>query len=146
MFNRKQRRNRPGAVAVEAAIVLPVAFLFMFAIFDFGRAILTEQVLENATRAAARKAVVGTTTLTTSDIQASVTNSLGALALQGMNVQIYQADPNTGANIGSWTKAQNGQCIAVQVTGNYVPMVPNFSLLPKPLAMSSKALMDCEAN
>jgi hypothetical protein len=34
----------------------------------------------------------------------------------------------------------------VQVTGNYVPMVPNFSLLPKPLAMSSKALMSCEAN
>src|SRR5262249_11236736 len=114
--------------------------------FDFGRAIATEQVLQNATRAAARKAVVGTTTLTTADIQASVTSSMGALSLQGMNVQIYQADPNTGANIGPWNKAQNGQCIAVQVNGNFTPMVPNFSLLPKPLAMSSKALMDCEAN
>jgi Flp pilus assembly protein TadG len=146
MFIRKQRQTRRGVVSVEAAIVLPVAFLCMFAVFDFGRAIATKQVLENATRAAARKAVVGTTTLTTADIQTIVTNCMGALALQGMNVQIYQADPNTGANIGPWTKAENGQCIAVQVTGNYVPIVPNFSLLPKPLPMSSKALMDCEVN
>jgi Flp pilus assembly protein TadG len=146
MLNRKQRMNRRGATAVEAAIVLPVAFLFMFGIFDFGRAVLTEQLLENATRAAARKAVVGTTTLTTSDIQAAVASSMGALALQSMNVQVFQADPNTGANIGPWAKAENGQCIAVQVSGNFVPIVPNFSLLPKPLAMSSKALMDVEAN
>jgi Flp pilus assembly protein TadG len=146
MFNFKQRRMRRGVVSVEAAIILPVAFMFMFAVFDFGRAICTKQLLENATRSAARQAVVGTTTLTISDIQTIVAHSMGAMALQGMNVQIYQADPNTGANIGPWTKAENGECIAVQVTGNYVPMVPNFSMLPKPLAMSSKALMNCEAN
>jgi Flp pilus assembly protein TadG len=146
MFNRKQRRSRRGVASVEAAVVLPVAFLFMFGVFDFGRAIATKQLLDNATRSAARQAVVGTDTLSTSDIQAIVTNGMGALALQGMNVQVYQADPTTGANIGPWTKAENGQCIAVQVTGNYVPMVPNFSMLPKPLAMNSKALMDCEAN
>jgi Flp pilus assembly protein TadG len=146
MFNRKQRESRRGVVSVEAAVVLPVAFLFMFGVFDFGRAIATKQLLDNATRSAARQAVVGTTTMTTSDIQAIVTSGMGALALQGMNVQVYQADPTTGANIGPWTKAENGQCIAVQVTGNYVPMVPNFSMLPKPLAMNSKALMDVEAN
>jgi Flp pilus assembly protein TadG len=146
MFNREQRRSRRGVVSVEAAIILPVAFLFMFAVFDFGRAIATKQLLDNATRSAARQAVVGTDTLTTSDIQNIVTSGMGALALQGMNVQVYQADPTTGANIGPWTKAENGECIAVQVTGNYVPMVPNFSMLPKPLAMNSKALMDVEAN
>jgi Flp pilus assembly protein TadG len=146
MFNRQRWSKRRGAVTVEVAIVLPVAFMFMFALFDVGRAITTKQLLVNSTRAAARKAVVGTTTLTTSDIQAVVTNGMGSLALQGMNVQIYQADPNTGANIGPWTKAQNAQCIAVQVTGNYVPIVPNFSLLPNPMPMSSKALMECEAN
>jgi Flp pilus assembly protein TadG len=146
MFNPKQRKRRRGVTSVEAAIVLPVAFLFMFGIFDFGRAIATKQVLENATRAAARKAVVGTTTLTTADIQAAVTTSMGPLALQSMNIQVYQADPNTGANIGPWTKTQNGQCIAVQVTGNYIPVVPHFSMLPSPLVMKSKALVDCEAN
>ena len=143
---REHRKMRCGAVAVEAAIVLPVAFMFMFAIFDFGRAITTEQVLQNATHTAVRQAVVGTTTLTTSNIQATVTNCMGGLALQGMNIQIYQADPVTGANIGLWTKAATGQCIAVQVTGNFVPIVPTFSLMKSPLSMSSKAMMTVEAN
>jgi Flp pilus assembly protein TadG len=146
MFHLTHRQRRRGVTSVEAAIVLPVAFLFMFGIFDFGRAIATKQVMENAVRSAARKAVVSTTTLTTADIQAAVTASMGPLAMPGMNIQVYQADPNTGANIGLWTKAQNGQCIAVQVTGNYIPVVPHFSMLPSPLSMSSKALMDCEAN
>jgi Flp pilus assembly protein TadG len=144
--HRQTTRSRCGVVSVEAAIILPVAFMFMFAIFDFGRAIATKQLLENATRTAARQAVVGTTTLTTADIQATVNSCMGALALSGMDVQIYEADPNTGANIGPWTKAQNGECIAVQVTGNYRPVVPHFSLLPSTLAMRAKALMDVEAN
>ena len=131
---------------MEVAIVLPVAFLLMYAIFDYGRVMTTKQLLENATRAAARQAVVGTTTLSTSDLQTTVTNYMGGLALQGMSVQAYQVDPATGANIGTWTSAENGQCIAVQVTGNYVPIIPKFSLMPNPLAMSSKVLMYCEAN
>jgi Flp pilus assembly protein TadG len=146
MSPREHRKMRCGVAAVEAAIVLPLAFMFMFAIFDFGRAITVKQLLENATHAAVRQAVVGTTTLTTSDIQTTVTNGMGRLALQGMIVQVYQADPVTGANIGLWTKAANGQCIAVQVTGNFVPMVPTFSLLKTSLAMSSKAMMTVEAN
>ena len=74
---------------MEVAIVLPVAFMFMFALFDVGRAITTKQLMVNATRAAVRQAVVGTTTLTTSDIQATVTSGMGSFALQGMNVQVY---------------------------------------------------------
>ncbi len=146
MRRAQKQQNRWGAVTVEAAIVLPLAFAFMFAIFDVGRAIATKQLLVNATRAAARKASVGTTTLTTADVQNDVTNCMGNLALQGMNVQVYQADPITGANIGIWTNAANGQCIAVQVTGNFVPIVPTFSLLHTPVPMSSKALIECEVN
>jgi Flp pilus assembly protein TadG len=143
---RANRKNRHGAVAVEVAIVLPIAFLLMYAVFEYGRAMTTKQLLDNATRAAARQAVVGTTTLTTADIQTTVTNYMGGLSLQGMNVQVYQADPTTGANIGAWTSAANGQCIAVQVTGTYIPIVPKLTLLPNSLSMSSKVLMYCEAN
>ena len=101
------RKTRRGAYSVEVAIVLPMAFLFMFAIFDVGRAIATKQLLDNATRAAARQAVVGTTTLTTADIQTTVTNYLGGLTLQGMNVQVYQADPTTGGQ--HWCLDQSRQ-------------------------------------
>jgi Flp pilus assembly protein TadG len=146
MFRRLVKLRRCGSTAVETAIALPLVFAFMFAIFDIGRAIATKQVLVNATRTAARQAAVGTTTLTTSDIQNIVTTGMGKLALSGMNVQVYQADPTTGANIGPFTKAENGQCIAVQVTGNFVPNMPTFSMIKNPVAMTSKALVDCEAN
>jgi Flp pilus assembly protein TadG len=131
---------------VEVALALPLVLAFMFAIFDVGRAIATKQLLVNATRTAARQAAVGTTTLTTSDIQQIVTKGMGKLPLSGMSVQVYQADRTTGANIGPFTKAENGQCIAVQVTGNFVPNMPTFSLLKSHVPMTSKALVDCEAN
>ena len=143
---RDRKRCRDGSTAVEVAIALPLAFAFMFAICDVGRAIATKQLLVNATRSAARQAAVGTTTLTTSDIQNIVSTGMGKLALSAMNVQVYQADPTTGANIGPYTKAENGQCIAVQVTGNFIPNVPSFSLLRNSVPMTSKALVDCEAN
>jgi Flp pilus assembly protein TadG len=146
MRRAKKRQMRSGAAAVEAAIILPLAFASMFAIFDVGRAIATKQILVNATRSAARKAAVGTTTLTTADVQNDVKNCMGSLALQGMNVQVYAANPTTGANIGPWTNAANGQCIAVQVNGNFVPIVPAFSLLHSPVPMSSKSMIQCEAN
>jgi Flp pilus assembly protein TadG len=142
----KNSGSRRGVTSVEVAIVLPVAFLLMYSLFDFGRAITTKQLLDNAVRAAARQAVVGTTTLTTANLQTTVSNYMGSLALQGMNVQVYATDPTTGANLGSWTSAALGQCIAVQVTGNYVPLIPKFSFLPNPLAMGSKCVMYSEAN
>src|SRR5690349_6152617 len=146
MYRRPVERRRRGSTAVETALALPLIFAFMFAIFDIGRAIATKQMLVNATRTAARQAAVGTTTLTTTDIKNIVTTGMGKFALGGMNVQVYQADPTTGANIGAYTQAQNGQCIAVQVTGNFVPNMPTFSMIKNPVSMSAKALVDCEAN
>lgn len=139
-------QNRRGVAAVEAAVVLPIAFLLMYGIFDYGRVMTTKQLLDNATRAAARQAVVGTTTLTTANIKTTVVNGMGSLALNGMTVQVYQANPATGANIGLWNNAANGQCIAVQVNGNYSPIIPRLTLMPNPMAMSSKALMYTEVN
>lgn len=47
-----------GATAVEMAIVLPILFVMVFGIIEFGRAIMVNQVLVNAAREAARRAVV----------------------------------------------------------------------------------------
>ncbi len=138
--------HRRGAVIAEAAIVLPIAFLFILAVYDYGRVVMTKQLLDNATRSAARQAVVGTTTLTTAQVQTIVTNALGGQTLQSLDVQVYKANPTTGANIGDWTTATLGDCIAVQVSGKYVPLLSKFSLLPNPVVMNSKAMMVSEAN
>jgi len=130
---------------MEVAIVLPMALLPMYAIFDFGRAVAVKQLLDNATRAAARQAIVGTATLSTSNIQTTVSHYMAGLALNGMSVQVYQADPTSGNGVGAWNDAAVGKCIAVEVSGQYAPIIPNLSLLPA-MTMRSKVLMYSEAN
>ena len=139
-------RKWRGAAVVEAAVVLPVGLAVMLALFEYGRLVMVRQLMDNAAREAARLAVVSTSTLTTQDIQNCVTNCMAGQTLQSMNIQVYKADPTTGANIGAWTDAALGECIAVQVSGNFTPIVPGISLVPNPLAMSTKAVMRSEAN
>ena len=48
---RQNRGMRRGVAAVEFAIAAPVLFLFVFAIFEFGRAFMVLDLLSNAARA-----------------------------------------------------------------------------------------------
>ena len=52
------RRNRRGAAAVEFAIVAPVFFLLIFGMIEFGRMVMVQQVITNASREGARIAVL----------------------------------------------------------------------------------------
>jgi Flp pilus assembly protein TadG len=52
------RRNRRGASAVEFALVAPVLFLLVFGIIEFGRMIMVQQVVINASREGARAAII----------------------------------------------------------------------------------------
>ncbi len=59
-------RDQRGATIIEAAFVLPILFMSLLAILEFGRAYNEYQVLTNAAREAARYAVApleGTNTL-----------------------------------------------------------------------------------
>jgi Flp pilus assembly protein TadG len=142
----RRKKLRRGAAMVEAAIVLPVLFALMLGFCEFARLLMTCVLMSNAAREGARTAVVSTSTLTTQDILNSVTNSLAGQTLNGMAIQVYMADPTTGANIGPWTNAALGQCIAVEISGNYTPIVPLVSLLPNPLPLGTKVVMYSEAN
>jgi hypothetical protein len=59
---RRRIRNERGAALLEAAITIPLILLICVAIFEFGRAFQTWQVLTNATREGARLAVIAGTT------------------------------------------------------------------------------------
>ena len=52
------RRNRKGAAAVEFAIVAPIFFLLIFGMIEFGRMVMVQQVITNASREGARVAVL----------------------------------------------------------------------------------------
>ncbi|MGO4663049.1 TadE/TadG family type IV pilus assembly protein [Terrabacter sp. 2TAF16] len=72
-------RTERGASAVEFAIVLPVLFLIIAGIVDFGRAYFTQIELSNAAREGARAAVVlplGSTPAPTTEVAARVSAAL----------------------------------------------------------------------
>lgn len=59
---RKRIRNERGAALLETAITIPLILAVCVAIFEFGRAYQTWQVLTNAAREGARVAILAETT------------------------------------------------------------------------------------
>jgi hypothetical protein len=60
MFIRRARNDR-GTTIVEFALVLPIFFLLVLGIFDFGRYFFVDHTLQYATREGMRLALVGRT-------------------------------------------------------------------------------------
>ena len=58
----RRLRSQRGAALIETAITIPMVLLVSVAIFEFGRAYQTWQVLTNAAREGARVAVLSGTT------------------------------------------------------------------------------------
>src|SRR3990172_3039118 len=66
----RPRGARRGAAVTEFAIVAPVFFLMVIGFLEFGRALMVQQVLINASRVGARQA--STTAATTAEGQSAV--------------------------------------------------------------------------
>lgn len=75
-------RSRRGAAAVELAVVLPIFFMVVMGIVEFGRAMMVGQLVTNAARHGAREASIdGSTNATvTSSVQSFVSTSAGVPA------------------------------------------------------------------
>ena len=73
---KRRLSNERGTALLETALVLPLVLLISVSIFEFGRAYQTWQVLTNASREAARIAVLPGTT--DADIQSRVSEYLTA--------------------------------------------------------------------
>jgi Flp pilus assembly protein TadG len=117
--------------------------MFMFAIFEYGRFIMMRNLIDNAAREGARQASIGTSNLTTAQIQATVTQRLAGQAYGNLNIQVYMADASTGNNTGSWNSAQFRQPVIVDVSGDFTPMF-TFGFLPGTFTMRSKSMMRSE--
>ncbi len=82
------RKKERGAALIETAITIPIILLICVAIFDFGRAYQTWQVLTNAAREGARVSIIAGKT------DADVVNAVrtymdaGGLALNDRTVTI----------------------------------------------------------
>lgn len=132
MRYRSKSSARHGTYTLELAFTLPFILLFLFAILEYGRYVMTRNQLENVVREAARVAAARTNDKVTSDIVTIVNNYMTTFNVQVTSpvISVYKADPATrnplDANdnittIGSapFTNAKFGQGICVQVTGTF---------------------------
>jgi Flp pilus assembly protein TadG len=98
MNNCKQRR---GVTAVEFAVVAPICFLIIFGMVEFGRMVMIQQCVTNASRAGCRRAVLATTT-DVSQVQTVVNNYLKT-AIPDESVVDVDVSPESLAGIASGT-------------------------------------------
>ena len=81
MIATQARQRRRGVVAVEAAVTLPVLIIVMFGMWEVGRLIQVNQVVNNAAREGARLAAGGYvdgTPVTVTMVQQAVRDYLSA--------------------------------------------------------------------
>jgi len=148
-FQRTLQR-RKGTYTLELAFTLPFILLFLFAILEYGRYVMTRNQLENAVREAARVAAARTNDQTTADITKIVTDYMKIYNVQITTpvVSVFKADPVTRDPLDAndavttiasapFNNAKFGQGICVQVTGTYYTIFGGMALNPQTSAKIS---------
>jgi len=116
LWNSRRNRTAPrfGAALVEFAIVLPVFFLFILGIIEFGRAFMVSQLVTNAAREGARQAILdgSTNTAVTSTINSF---SLGAGNIPSSSVTVTITVSRTAA-LNQLANAISGDLCTIRVS------------------------------
>jgi Flp pilus assembly protein TadG len=103
--------KRRGASAVEFALVAPVAFVVILGMIEFGRGLMVQHLLNNASRAGCRTAALEGQT--TANVNTVVTN---ALSSQGIQVQTQQITVAVNGTVADASTANPGDEITVTVS------------------------------
>ncbi len=119
------RKNRCGVAAVEFAVVAPVFFLLVFGMIEYGRMVMVQQIITNASREGARVAILDG--ITTADVETKVGDYLNDNGISGANVGVVTNAPIAPDYAESMT-------IAVDIPFGQV------SWLPTPIYLSGKQL------
>jgi Flp pilus assembly protein TadG len=89
------RRKRRGAAAVEFALVAPLFFMLIVGMLEFGRAVMVQQIITNASREGDRAAVLDGST--GSGVTSSVNTYLSNAGITGATVSVNPSEPGTAA-------------------------------------------------
>ena len=122
---RLSRSRRRGTAIVEFAIVAPLFFLVILGIIEFGRMVMVQQILTNASREGARRAVLEGATAP--DVETIVTDYLTNTSVSGATVTVA---PGSLSGIGF------GDPVSVTVS---VPF-DRVSWVPAPWFLGGKTL------
>ncbi len=122
---RSYRKKRRGAAAVEFAIVAPVFFLLVFGMIEYGRMVMVQQVITNASREGARVGVLDGSDH--QDVVDIVTQYLTSGSIQGANITVTPTNPED---------AEFGDPVTVTVD---IPF-SQVSWLPSPMYLGGTTL------
>lgn len=153
MLRRQHSRKRNAATIVEAAFVLSICLMFLFGILEYGRFVMTLQVMENAAREGARFAVVNTNEATTADVIARVNQKMAGIQNSIVGYQVTVTGiilrPKPGEVAGDvlpdWTNASTTDGIRVEITGTFDPTLPTF-LKMSAFPLRARSVMYSEGN
>ena len=101
---------------MEFAVVAPLFFLLVFGMIEFGRMVMVQQVLTNASREGARLAVLDGTT--SSEVATAVNNYLASGRVSGANVDLIAIDDQTGTEK-TYEQSDYGDSIRVTVAVSF---------------------------
>lgn len=110
---------------MEFAVVAPLFFLLILGMVEFGRMMMVQQILTNASREGARIAVLDNTT--TADVVTAVQNYLSSGGVSGASVTVSPDPPSSAAY---------GESVSVVVS---VPF-DQVSWLPSPMFLGGNTL------
>jgi Flp pilus assembly protein TadG len=108
-------KARPGGAIVELALLMPVLLILLLGVWEVGRMVQINQILNNAAREGARVASTGVNTY--GDVNTVVTNYLttaGISNLSGLQVQVANLTQNN--NGPSYDPSQANSLDQLQVT------------------------------
>jgi Flp pilus assembly protein TadG len=98
-MNRRKRRSkrsaRRGAALVEFALVAPIFLMLLVGSLEFGRAIMVQEAITNASREGARTGTFDGAL--TSDVTSAVNTYLSGMSISGATTSVTPADPGLSA-------------------------------------------------
>lgn len=136
LFRRKTERRR-GAAVVEAALVLPIFFMVVLGIVEFGRAFMISQMLQNSAREGCRKAVTGAYSSAT--VSSDIKTELAAAGVKAadvtvtITVTVESGNPAVANNEVSSATTKDLVSVTVSVPFSKVALIPGKYLGSKTL-------------
>ena len=139
---RNRLKSERGAALLETAITLPLVLLMSVAIFDFGRAYQTWQVLTTAAREGARIAVLADTTDTQVRAQVRAYMRSGGLPLADSNTVTVNVDRAVALGVNNASRITISYPFGFMVLNPVIRLVtPGSRTGATPIAMGAVALM-----
>ncbi len=135
------KSSRRGAAVLEMALVLPIFFMVVLGIVEFGRAMMVGQMVTNAAREATRLAIVDGSTNSSVEtwVEEFLQSSIGVTAADvTVNITVTAAPGNDdpGDEIGN-AQSRDLVLVAVSVPFDKVSYLPGNYLDGKQLSAQS---------